>query len=169
MGSTYFTVLFGRKLACVFAVVLMASLLASGIAYAASFTGTRGDDNIRGTADRDEIYGLGGDDELRGLRGQDEIYGGSGKDEIYGGTFPDEIYGGSGNDEIFGQKGNDYINGGTGRDNINGNAGNDYINSADDGGIDIVDCGGGENDRVVADDGDSVLANCETLNGEPNP
>jgi len=120
-------------------------VLSSGVALAAYFVGTRGNDDLRGTNNGDEMYGLRGNDDIRSLGGDDYIEGGTGRDDLRGGNGGDEIYGGRGEDDIF------------------GNDGNDFINSADNDIPDVVDCGDGGGDRAVVDIEDTV-SNCETEN-----
>lgn len=121
----------------------VALLLGSGLALAQHITGTAGDNEIKGTRNVDQMYGLGGDDDLFGRDGDDELYGGSGRDLLVGGPGDDEIYGGSGSDDLL------------------GGPGNDYINSADNNRQDVVDCGDGNNDRVVFDGGTDTVIGCE--------
>ncbi len=55
----------------------------------AIFTGTGGDDAIKGSTAVDTMLGLGGDDALFGLGGNDTIDGGAGRDTMVGGTGDD--------------------------------------------------------------------------------
>ena len=70
--------------------------------------------------------------------------------------------GGPGNDVQRGGAGGDRIIGGRGNDTIFAGSGNDVI-SARDGERDIVYCGRGSRDRVVADKLDKVARNCERV------
>ncbi|MBA2345316.1 MAG: hypothetical protein H0V83_09575 [Rubrobacter sp.] len=149
--------------------MLVALVLGSGVALAATIVGTNGDDTRNGTANRDVMYGLGGDDILRGRGGNDEIDGGANGDMyLSGGAGNDEVSGGSGADGLFGGDGFDLLYGGNGADGI----------YADDDVLDYIDCGiyrspGTtvlDNDTVYADriaDGDlfdDILYDCETIN-----
>jgi Ca2+-binding RTX toxin-like protein len=65
--------------------VVLAVLLAAGVALAATVTGTADDEELVGTGYADTISARGGDDSARGLRGADEISGGNGEDVLRGG------------------------------------------------------------------------------------
>ena len=54
----------------------LALVLVSGVALAATFYGTDGNDDIRGTQESDQIFGRGGNDILGGGKGDDVIHGG---------------------------------------------------------------------------------------------
>ncbi len=118
------------------AVVLVAALLAltAGVALAQSFTGTDGNNTIRGTREPDRIDALAGNDTVYGNRGGDRIIGNRGDDDLYAGD---------------------------GRDRVFGGRGNDYIVVQGDGKRDFVDCGS-ERDVVVATPQDT-LRNCEVV------
>jgi Ca2+-binding RTX toxin-like protein len=118
-------------------------------AFAATLSGTSGNNVIKGTSYRDTIYGYGGDDIIYGYGSSDKIYGGRGNDVVYGGRGNDYIqdlsgydtdylYGGPGADEIrckgyqchvYGEGGNDriYIEPQDNENTARGGAGNDYI------------------------------------------
>ena len=55
-----------RRTMLLLTVMGLALVLASGIALAATFTGTKRADTINGSDNRDFIYGLNGDDTLSG-------------------------------------------------------------------------------------------------------
>ena len=78
-------------------------------AFAATITGTNGNDVLKGTDSRDTIRARGGDDRVYGFKGNDALYGGRGNDRIRGG---------SGNDQIYAWHGDNYVSGGEGRDII---------------------------------------------------
>jgi Ca2+-binding RTX toxin-like protein len=112
-----------RKMAIMFGVVMVALFVASGVALAATITGTDKDETLIGTGYADTIKARGGDDEVRGLRGPDRLYGNGGKDEVVGGYGEDKLYGGNGNDllrsqDIFSQSGayRDVVDCGPGND-----------------------------------------------------
>jgi Ca2+-binding RTX toxin-like protein len=130
-------------------------VVASGVALAATVTGTDGPDFLEGTPDADLIKALGGNDQLSGLSGSDTYYGGSGRDYVSeytglepypgggdGNTGRDVVFGGRGTDQMEAARGNDTIKGGpntpgdtdferlfgdTGDDTLEGNRGKDYL------------------------------------------
>jgi Ca2+-binding RTX toxin-like protein len=118
-------------------------------------------------SDADEyvkLHQAGDDGELIGHGGADELRGGDGRDRIDGGTGDDKLDGGFGDDTIVGGPGRDAIS----ADLAGGDCGplwckiphgNDVV-EARDGEQDSIACGAGE-DRVVADAGDTVAADCE--------
>ncbi len=81
----------GRRfvLGCVAA--LIGVFLVGGVAFAASYGGTSGPDEISGTNASDVIRGFGGDDCLSGRGGDDDIYGGNGSDVLYGNRGDDYV------------------------------------------------------------------------------
>ncbi|MEM9003112.1 MAG: G8 domain-containing protein [Cyanobacteria bacterium P01_F01_bin.86] len=100
----------------------------------ADYTGTVGQDRLRGSkaseifqagGGNDRVHAKGGDDTIYGGKGNDRLWGGSGNDHIIGGKGNDRLWGGSGNDHIIGGKGNDHLAGGTGRDVLEGGEGAD--------------------------------------------
>lgn len=128
-----------RRTVTMLAVALTVVFVTGGIALAAAFTGTTGDDRIKGTPAADAIDGRAGDDTIFGGRGGDAITGGRGRDFIVGGP-----------------------RGERGRDSIKGNRGNDRIRTFNrPAAADAVDCGLGF-DRVVVDARDAVR-NCERV------
>jgi Ca2+-binding RTX toxin-like protein len=83
-------------------------------------------------------------------------------------STPSTLSGGDGNDSLQGGNGNDTLRGNRGLDAHSGGAGDDLIDTRGDKG-DVVTCGVG-NDFVNADNGDSVAADCETIDrGEESP
>ncbi len=121
--------------------MVLALLLSAGVALAAAFSGTQGNDTLRGTQRADQIYGLSGNDTLYGFSGADELYGGAGRDDLIGSNGNDDLYGGSGLDTLL------------------AGPSADFINSADRN-FDVVNCGNDlDMDRVVRDAGDD-LRNC---------
>jgi hypothetical protein len=91
----------------------------------------------------------------------DTIVAGGGDDDVTGGAGNDRLQGEGGNDRLAGGPGNDALVGGPGNDNLAGGPGNDTI-QARKAGKDVVTCGPGR-DRVVADAGDRVARDCETV------
>jgi Ca2+-binding RTX toxin-like protein len=114
-----------------------------------------------GTARADRIKGSSGSDRLIGGRGKDQLSGLAGADCISGGAGNDVISGGKGNDTLSGGAGNDRITAGPGRNKVNGGAGNDRINVRNHK-RDVVNCGKGKKDRVIADKHDK-LRGCEIV------
>jgi hypothetical protein len=121
------------------------------------FVGTDADEYVK-------LHQVGDDGELIGHGGADELRGGDGRDKIDGGTGDDKLDGGFGDDTIVGGPGRDAIS----ADLAGGDCGplwckepfgNDVV-EARDGEQDSIACGAGE-DRVVADAGDTVAADCE--------
>jgi hypothetical protein len=114
-----------------------------------------------GTAKADRIKGSAGSDRIVGGRGRDRLFGLVGADCISGGAGNDTISGGKGNDTLSGGAGNDRITAGPGRNKVSGGAGNDTINVRNHK-RDVVNCGAGRKDRVVADKIDK-LRGCERV------
>lgn len=80
-----------RKIALVFLMMAMAITVASGVALAATITGTARDEVLVGTDYADDIRADDGDDEIYGLRGPDWLDGGRGRDVLRGGRGDDFI------------------------------------------------------------------------------
>jgi Ca2+-binding RTX toxin-like protein len=132
----------GRRLILLLSAVTTMVLVAAGVALAALFVGTTGDDpTCAATADADQIAMGPGNDTCSALPGNDQVSGDSGDDTLHGNRDNDEVYGDSGSDNLFGDFGNDYINS---ADNVSGN---DTVN------------GGNGVDRCVVDEGD-VVSEC---------
>jgi Ca2+-binding RTX toxin-like protein len=110
-----------------------ALLVVGASAVAATVTGTRGPDVLRGGDD---------DDLIRGFAGNDRLYGGDDDDRIYGGRGNDLLKGGDDDDRLYGQRGNDRLR-------------------AVDDERELVNCGSGR-DRAVADREDRVRR-CENV------
>lgn len=118
------------------------------------FTGTDGDDILRGSgnadvmnggAGDDAVFGSGGSDTIRGGVGDDVIGGGNHADTLYGQQGKDTIYAGAGDDSAYGGEGDDILFGGGGQDSLFGGEGNDTVQ------------GGGGNDLLKGANGDDVL------------
>ena len=90
-----------RRAVLLLAVIAFTIVVASGVALAATITGTADDETLIGTSYADTIRARGGDDVVRGLRGADRIYGGNGRDVLYGGYGNDRLY----SEDIFSQSG----------------------------------------------------------------
>jgi len=85
------------------------------------------------------------------------IHGTPKSDTLRGTAAADRLYGNAGNDKLYGLAGNDYLNGGPGNDVLYGGPG-----------VDTLACGPGR-DTAVANAGDKVGADCETVQGLPKP
>ncbi len=104
-----------RRMALVSAAVVLAMVLAGGVALAAN--GIKcpngGGDRCIGTANADEMIGSRNDDTIRARGGADTIRGRSGSDEIHGELGGDRIVAARcalpGGAEVFGGRGNDDI------------------------------------------------------------
>ena len=102
------------------------------------FSGTSGDDNLRGTGAGDSIAGGLGNDTIDGAAGNDTIDGGAGNDTLYGETGADTLVGGDGNDTLDGGTEGDSMSGGVGDDiYLVDNAGDVVIESPSEG-YDVV-------------------------------
>lgn len=128
-----------------FSAVLLMVALSAGAAFAATPSGTGGDDFL-----------------LRGGFGDDALFGGAGTDELQGGQGADRISGGAGGDFLYG--GGGLFLGDAQKDVISGGDGNDDILAADERrpARDVVSCGAGR-DTVEADEADTVADDCERV------
>jgi hypothetical protein len=133
--------------------MLAALVVVSGVALAADFYGTDGDDTIKGTPDDDYIVGYDGNDQLDGQGGIDEIV--ADNENSYH-TNDDVVRGGAGNDYLYAYTGNDEYHGDGDDDWIDASETYDWQNSQY---KDYVDCGPGT-DHVYYDSTDTVV-NCE--------
>ena len=162
--------------------MVVALLLASGVALAVTKIGGPGPDTLRGTNGADNLLGNGGNDVLYALRGRDTLLGGEGKDWVMGGN---QRHRQGGEKTLVGGPGNDGVATGRGSGNAVGGAGNDFLfeeatpglstntYSGDPGNDvflvdnkptnkDIVVCGSGF-DRVLVDSKDVVASDCEQV------
>jgi Ca2+-binding RTX toxin-like protein len=165
--------------------MLVALLLASGVALAVTKVGTNGPDTLRGTNGDDNLLGRGGNDKLFSLNGRDNLLGGPGKDYVVSGN---ERRSGSGDKNLLGGPGNDIVLGAWGSDKVVGGEGNDLLADGRPRGValdivsgeagtdvifvaslrlkasaeDIVTCSSGF-DRVLADTKDVVAPDCEEV------
>jgi Ca2+-binding RTX toxin-like protein len=174
-----------RRTLLLLSTMLLALLLASGVAWAVNKVGTNGPDNFTGTNGDDNLIGNGGDDELVSLNGRDNLLGGPGKDcllcfdEKEGSSFRGDknLLGGPGNDFLWAGKGADIVLGGEGNDHLDDDQGrelsqdifsagpgNDVIDVAQyrSAGGDLVQCGSGF-DWVLAEKTDVVAPDCEKV------
>jgi Ca2+-binding RTX toxin-like protein len=173
-----------RRTLLLLSTMMLALLLASGVAWAVNMVGTNGPDTLRGTNGDDNLIGNGGNDRLFARNGRDNLLGGPGKDcllcatetfhffagdkNLFGGPGNDFVWAGKGADKAEGGEGNDLLPDDSGRelsqDNFSGGPGNDVIDvpqyrSARG---DRVVCGSGF-DRVAADKEDVVAPDCERV------
>ncbi len=143
-----------QRMGLMLATMVLALLIASGVALAEVFHGDGGDNTLIGTDERDSISGGGGGDLMRGLDGPDRMRGEARN------TFDE-----NGADTMYGGRGEDVMNGEGGVDHIYGGSGDDYISSIADNAVDYVDCGGGNDSvnrsRIASPDRDDVFVNCE--------
>ena len=120
------------------------TMLATVVALTLAFAGVAMAAVINGNNANNELYGTNGADTIRGFGGVDDLYGRGGNDLLVGGTGSDDYYGGPGNDRIRA-----------------------VDNSPDD-----IVCGPGL-DRVVANPGEDVARDCETVarqgSNQPDP
>ena len=141
-----------------------------------SLFGDAGADLIRAATTASEsavVHGGSGNDRLFAGSGNDSLFGGAQKDRLYGGAGNDFLLGGGGYDRLFGQGGddtlqggraNDYLDGGDGSDSLiggpgpntlAGGAGNDTF-VTDNGVIDLIDGGPGDDGATDRDDEDEL-------------
>ena len=113
-----------------------------------SITGGSGADTIDAGDGADSILTGDGGDRVNAGGGDDRIEGGDGDDTLEGGDGADAIDGRAGKDTVAGGDGPDAMDGGTAVDSYSGGGGDDRI-TADDETAEVVDCGGGANDRVL--------------------
>ena len=180
-----------KRIMLLAATMTLTVLVVGGVAWALTFTcnssncvGTPGDDVITGNDNNQFFDGRGGGDHIEGRGGGDTLDGGSGRDDLIGDgqadatlSGADFMFGRAGTDSLEGQGGPNEYHGGSGPDTIDaaypgvgaaledifGGPGNDDI-VADDDFLDIIDCGGGSDDKVDADVGlDVVRPSCETV------
>ncbi len=117
-----------KRTGLLFAATLLALVVFSGVALAATLTcqaevecfGTKQADTMNGTDAQDLMYGKGRGDTLNGFGGFDDLSGQSGADKLFGGPGNDDLYGGPGNDALNGGENFDhyYFGDGWGKDTI---------------------------------------------------
>jgi hypothetical protein len=120
----------------------------------------------------EQVVGGAGSDTITGGTDANNLSGGAGDDTIDGGAGDDTLRGGDGADQLVGGPGDDLIIGDAGQDKITAGDGNDTILAAD-GVSEVIDCGAGNNDTVVADRGaggatDTPIG-CENVTGPAAP
>lgn len=122
-----------------------------------------GDDSLQGENGDDTLYGNDGADALSGNAGNDRLLGGPGLDGLRGHGGDDTLIGGNDDfrDYLYGGDGNDNLNGGPGIDSLFGDQGDDLITS-NDGVLDTLFGGTGQ-DRAIADEGDRVSDDIESI------
>ena len=101
-----------RKVIILAATMVLALALA-GAAYAASYDGTREDNNFVETPRGDRAVMKAGDDRANGKSGADFLFGNDGVDRLYGEDGSDFLNGGDGEDELVGSRGDDTVYTGT--------------------------------------------------------
>jgi uncharacterized repeat protein (TIGR01451 family) len=107
--------------------------------FAATISGTPGDDALVGTPGPDVIAALGGNDRIVSRSGRDLICAGSGHDYVDAGSAADRVFAGSGRDRLLGRGGPDFLGGARGNDVLKGGRGSDRLR----GGRGIDRCRGG--------------------------
>ena len=152
--------------------------------------GGGGDDTVGGGPGADRLRGATGGDRLSGGAGRDvttympraaamrlsigdgandgrrgegddiaadieDVRGGLGNDTLIGSAGPNRLFGLMGNDRVVGGRGNDVMAGGAGTDVLDGRDGPGFV--------DVLSCGAGAGDRVLADMTDTVGAGCENV------
>ena len=115
-----------RRTGLLLVTVVVATMLASGVALAATFNGNNLDNKMVGTDNPDTMRGFGGADLMYGRGSRDLMYGGDGRDRMYGGSGADKVYAGAANDyvSVINDNSGDYVNCGRGFDTVNEQAGN---------------------------------------------
>jgi Ca2+-binding RTX toxin-like protein len=112
-------------------------------------------DRLRGTRERDLIWGRAGNDFIDASPGNPKVLWTPRLDHNF-------VDGGAGNDRILGRSGQDVLIGGSGRDEVSGGGQDDRILTRD-GDVDVVRCGWGNADTVLADRFDVVAPDCERV------
>jgi Ca2+-binding RTX toxin-like protein len=91
------------------------------------------------------FYGYAGNDAMYNFANSLRLnaYGHAGDDVLVGAALNDRLDGGDGSDRLYGYSGNDVLLGGNGRDFLFGMTGNDVLNGGDDGAVDYMNGGAG--------------------------
>jgi hypothetical protein len=162
-----------RKEACMkrtmllIASMMLALLVAAGVAPAQDGVSKVCNTNCRGTDGDDQLSGTANPNIMKGRNGADRIEGKGGKDTINGNLGADAVYGGNGEDKLNGGGNSDFVQGGIKSDYIGTGSGKDVV-AAKDGFRDQIYCGSSF-DRVYVDRID-VLHFCERkLSAKPQP
>ena len=129
MSSTQKTM---RRTGVLFAATLLALVVFSGVALAATIScvagvecfGTTQADTLNGSDGQDFIFGRGSGDTIKGFGVNDFLYGQGGADKLFGGADIDALIGGPGNDALSGGVDRDdyYFGDGWGKDTITDSA-----------------------------------------------
>ena len=163
-----------RKTVLLLALITLGVLLASGIALAATFTGSDGDNVIYGGSTDDTIDGKGGADALYGKGSNDTLYGGTGNDNAATSLYDKVtnkyvsagVRGGGGDDKIDGQEGDDDLEGNAGRDTLNDASANDVDKARGDSEDDTINVADSDyNDQAIcgeASDGTEINTDRDT-------
>jgi len=99
-----------RRTGVLFAATLLALVVFSGVALAATIScvagvdcfGTTQADTLNGTNSIDRLFGKGRGDTLNGFGSSDIMFGQGGADKLFGSSGIDRLTGGPGNDELSG-------------------------------------------------------------------
>jgi uncharacterized repeat protein (TIGR01451 family) len=117
--------------------------------FAATISGTPGDDALAGTSGPDVITALGGNDRIVSGSGRDLICTGGGHDYIGAGSAADRVFAGGGRDRLLGRGGPDLLRGSGGDDVLKGGRGFDRLR------------GGRGFDRCRGGAGSASIGGCE--------
>ena len=119
-----------KRIALLVGTVGLLVVLAAGVAFALTITGTNAPDNITGTSSADNIAASANDDVVSGLGGPDRIFGDGGDDTLNGDSGADHVESGDGDNVARGNEGagdwvsvvdndtNDFASGGDGIDDV---------------------------------------------------
>jgi len=116
-----------RKSALILASAVLAVLVASGVAWAATIDCRASADRCYGTNRSDTINGSGVRDIIVGNEEDAGTTLGDGVDLIYGNGGADRIYAADGADDVHGNDEKDTIDGNEGNDTLHGNEGDDVF------------------------------------------
>lgn len=117
--------------------------------FAATISGTPGDNELAGTPGPDVIAALGGNDRIVSKSGRDLICAGSGNDYVDAGSAADRVFAGGGRDRLLGRGGPDVLSGSSGSDVLKGGRGSDRLR------------GGHGFDRCRGGSGSDSIRGCE--------
>jgi Ca2+-binding RTX toxin-like protein len=156
-----------RRTMLLMASMMLALLVAAGVALAQDGVSKVCKTNCRGTDRDDRLSGTSKRNAITGRDGADQIEGNGAKDTLNGNLGADAIYGGNGEDKLYGGGNDDYVQAGIKNDYMSTGSGNDVI-AAKDGFKDQIYCGSSF-DRIYVDRID-VLFGCEKkLRDKPQP
>jgi VCBS repeat-containing protein len=97
----------------------------SGSTKSDVLSGGAGEDSIDAGNGADSVTGGPGADTLGGGTGEDQLAGGDGRDSLAGAQGQDTLLGGAGTDTLQGDEGDDRLDGGAGSDRLTGGVGDD--------------------------------------------